>query len=611
MADFHSTRKEILIKKLTWNEYKKVFHYVISIINKGLSGIDFFLIVLSCFIGIAYGFMVPIVTGAITNYAVMVYNGTNTAIVILISLVVLLPFLKAMTVLMSYINTKITLTLIKHLDISVKSSVIDKLAHIKLDYFNDPIFSEKQYFINLKATEQFGYIVTAAMDTLSAIAGAISSFIVIFANYPLAAFICTIGIIPLAFLSNSTSRNLYFFDYWEIPEYKRMGYAFEISSSGKYAQERILYDYAPAVEQRFDQAYRELKKLRDRAAQKLALNRILSNFFTMLALAVVLLMVSHDIFSASLNIGLFSLMLSAVQAFSQNAQAFFNNVFRLKLAANYGKSIIDIQEFEDEPIEFNNTTTIDSANIDIEICGLHFKYPGMDEEVLKGINLKIRQGEKIVIVGKNGCGKSTLVSLLMGMYPPSSGEIYISGVPLRDCLESTRRSTACIFQKFNQYEMSIADNILVGDLTREVPREELEALCDKLGISEFARNFPNGIDTILGSTGEEGANLSGGQWQRVMMARALIRKNASLLIFDEPTAALDPKAEAALYSEFASITGERTTLIISHRLGITNAVDRILVMDDGQIVEDGTHDELMANNALYAKMWGAQAQWYE
>ena len=169
---------------------------------------------------------------------------------------------------------------------------------------------------------------------------------------------------------------------------------------------------------------------------------------------------------------------------------------------------------------------------------------------------------------------------------------------------------AYIYQDFGKYEMSIADNILIGDTSRNISRDELEHICEITGVNRFANNFKNGIDTVLGSMGDEGINLSGGQWQRIMLARALVRKNVNILIFDEPTAALDPKSEAELYEDFNKLTGDKTTITISHRLGITDIVDRILVFEDGKIVEDGTHDELIANNGLYKKMYQSQAQWY-
>ena len=609
-SGFHGVRKQILTEKLTREDYKNVFRFAADILKDGLGRKQIVTLVASCLISIAYSVLLPIINGAITDYAVKVYNGTDTAFVLLIVFIILLPLMTTLSAAVSYLNAKIMFSVTKYLDLTVKSKVMDKLAHVKLDYFNDPSFAEKQLFINVKATDCFSEVVIAAITLLTSLVGVVSSLVVIFVNYPLAGVICLVAAIPLAFFANNINENLYFRDYWEIPEYKKMSYAFEISSDGKHAEERLLYDYAPETERRFDSAYRDLKKLRDKAAGKSTMNRVFSNLFAAAALAAVLMLVTRDILSSALAVGVFSLMLSAVQTFFSRSQSLFFRIFRLRVSAKYGKSVLDISELEDEPTESDNTRSIDPDNMDIEISGLRFSYPGMNEEVIKGIDLKIRQGEKIAIVGKNGSGKSTLVSLLTGMYPPGSGDIKFNGIPLRECLESVRRATACIFQNFNQYEMSIADNILVGDLTREVSREELEELCDKTGITGFAREFPDGIDTVLGSIGEAGANLSGGQWQRVMMARAMIRKNASLLVFDEPTAALDPKAEAELYNEFSAITGSRTTLTVSHRLGITSAVDRILVMDDGRIVEDGTHDELMAENGLYAKMWGAQAQWY-
>jgi ABC-type multidrug transport system fused ATPase/permease subunit len=167
-----------------------------------------------------------------------------------------------------------------------------------------------------------------------------------------------------------------------------------------------------------------------------------------------------------------------------------------------------------------------------------------------------------------------------------------------------------VFQDFGKYEASIRENITVSDSSKAATDEQLKELAERTGAYDFIKDQKHGFDEIVGSFSEEGNNLSGGQWQKVAITRAAFRDNARIMVLDEPTAALDPIAEADLYRNFADLTGDRTTILISHRLGITRIVDRILVFDDGRIVEDGTHTELMDHDGVYAKMYRAQAQWY-
>lgn len=174
-----------------------------------------------------------------------------------------------------------------------------------------------------------------------------------------------------------------------------------------------------------------------------------------------------------------------------------------------------------------------------------------------------------------------------------------------------RRLSAVVFQDFCHYEGTIRDNIVASDPTREMREDELQQLLEKANVKPFVDKQPAGLEEEIGQFSSTGNNLSGGQWQRLALARALYRSGTQLMILDEPTAALDPLAEAELYNNFADMTVGKTTLLISHRLGITRMVDRILVFHQGCIVEEGTHDALMEKNGYYARMYQAQAKWYQ
>lgn len=244
-----------------------------------------------------------------------------------------------------------------------------------------------------------------------------------------------------------------------------------------------------------------------------------------------------------------------------------------------------------------------------ELNDIHFSYRE-DREALCGVALSIPRGQVVALVGENGSGKSTFAALLTGLFTAQKGTVEFNGRDIMSCLGTARKSVSCVFQEYGKFELPVKEFIRIGDLYRDVADEEIQEVACAAGADDFIRKLPNGYDTDLGTLGEIGIDLSGGEWQRLLLARALIRKGARVMVFDEPTAALDPKAEARLYSEFSELTGDRTTILISHRLGITRLVDRILVFDKGRIVEDGNHDQLMRQNGLYAQMYRAQAQWY-
>jgi ABC-type multidrug transport system fused ATPase/permease subunit len=245
----------------------------------------------------------------------------------------------------------------------------------------------------------------------------------------------------------------------------------------------------------------------------------------------------------------------------------------------------------------------------IEIRDVSFAYPGSAAPVIDALSVAISPGETIAIVGENGAGKSTLVRLITGLYLPDRGSVRLGGIDTRDAQAATGLpQVGAVFQDYLSYQLPARDNIGFGDPECEPDDAALDLAAAKAGIADFIGSLPEGQATWLGRQFGE-RDLSGGQWQRLALARAFYRE-AGLLILDEPTAALDPKAEQALFERYAALVQDRTAIMISHRLASARFADRILVMADGRLVEEGRHDELMAQDGLYARMFAAQAEWY-
>lgn len=239
-----------------------------------------------------------------------------------------------------------------------------------------------------------------------------------------------------------------------------------------------------------------------------------------------------------------------------------------------------------------------------------FTYPGAERPALWSIGLHLRPGERIALVGENGAGKTTLARLLLGLYCPTQGRILVDGVDLREIDPAAwRRRAAAVFQEFQQYHLTVRENIGFGDLERLHDLPAIERAGRLSGADAVVATMPAGYETPLGKAYEEGVELSLGQWQKLAVARAYLRE-AELLVLDEPTAALDARAEVEVYRQFRDVSRGKTVLLISHRLGSARLADRILVLEAGMIVEEGSHAELMARGGLYARMLGAQAQWY-
>lgn len=279
-----------------------------------------------------------------------------------------------------------------------------------------------------------------------------------------------------------------------------------------------------------------------------------------------------------------------------------------------------IEEFEaiiDARVERNAApggATVDAAgrpHTDIRFANVSFMYGGSSRSVLDGLELTLRGGECTAIVGLNGAGKTTLVKLLTRLYEPSTGAVLVDGVDVRTFdVDSWRRQVGVIFQDFNRYQLSVTDNIAFGAIQRPATETAVRAAASKSRITEALDALPRGFATMLARQYESGAELSGGQWQRVAIARALyaVDAGARVLVLDEPTAALDVRAEAAFFDEFASLTRGLTTVLISHRFSSVRKADRIVVLEHGRVVEDGTHDFLIQLRGRYAEMFRLQAE---
>ncbi len=246
----------------------------------------------------------------------------------------------------------------------------------------------------------------------------------------------------------------------------------------------------------------------------------------------------------------------------------------------------------------------------IRFEGVSFRYPGGRGDVLCGLDLQIAAGRSLAIVGNNGAGKTSLVKLLCRLYDPTAGRILVDGTDLAELdPRAWQGRVAAIFQDFTHYDLSVADNVGFGALDRLGDRNALARAAERAGATAIIERLPLGWDTILSRRYDGGVDLSGGQWQRIALARALLAVDAGagVLVLDEPTAALDVRAEAVFYDRFLELTRGVTTIVISHRFSTVRRADRIVVIDEGRIVEDGDHASLLANRGRYASMFALQA----
>lgn len=367
-----------------------------------------------------------------------------------------------------------------------------------------------------------------------------------------------------------------------------------------------LYTYANRMA--LGRRWLKLRKKLDRESIKLlnkkSIYEICAAIIRTIGLFIVLVYALHLFMSGQLVVGAIAAVIIALQHLQWLVSAFvhqINGVFATKVVLEDYKMLMELpNEIE---IAAPKPSTDSSM---IRLSNLHYKYPEASDYNLRNIDVSIRMGEKVAIVGKNGSGKSTLIRLLLGLDVPDRGNIVLG--PIGTSTICFRDHSTAMLQDFTRYSLSIKDNVAISDTIYYEDEDRIKQSIEWAGIGKKLYRLDKGIDTILNPT-FDGTDLSGGEWQRVAAARAYFRERM-ILVFDEPSAALDARKESELYQQFVSLSSDKTAIVVSHRLPIARLVDKIIVMDEGAIVEVGSHDQLMFLKGYYYRMFVAQASMY-
>lgn len=341
-----------------------------------------------------------------------------------------------------------------------------------------------------------------------------------------------------------------------------------------------------------------------RVESKTQIFMLYMKIITLIGYLAVLYLLFTSLMSGQISVGAFAAVYGAVNTVLNTMEDIA--IYQLDYITRNIGTVRNFLRFLDLPECTGKEVKINALE-GISIKNASFRYPNAKNESLSNVSLDIAGGETIAIVGENGAGKTTLTKLICGLYTPSSGSVHIGGEDTRDIAPaSLYRSISGVFQKYQRYKMTLGDNIDIGDMDT-IDEDSRNISAEKADID--VSGFSDGYATMLARE-FDGIDLSGGQWQRVAMARGFFRAH-DMIILDEPTAAIDPIEETKIYMKFKEISQGKTAIIVTHRLGSAKIAARIVVMDGGRIVEIGNHDELIALGGVYAKMYTAQAQWYQ
>ncbi|MDE6054200.1 MAG: ABC transporter ATP-binding protein/permease, partial [Lachnospiraceae bacterium] len=377
----------------------------------------------------------------------------------------------------------------------------------------------------------------------------------------------------------------------------------------EYIDERTLFGYGDAVNHIWQEQYEAGRRPQIKVtAKNFMISKGSSMLLALISLLVALTLIG-PVVAGQMTAGMFMGIVSAV--FGMIQKLGFQMSRSLENISRAGEYMKDLSEFAALSKTENALTKPDAVPVPIdslEFCNVRFRYPNSNKYILDGLSFQLEAGRHYAFVGKNGAGKTTITKLLTGLYTEYEGEILINGKELRSYPISTIKAMfSIVYQDFAKYFIQIKDNIALGDV--HSTGKEAEA-AHVAGLNEAIGKLENGLHTPLGKILKGGQDISGGQWQRVAIARSLVSR-APVRILDEPTSALDPISESNLYRDFENLIQGKTTIFVSHRLGSTKLADEILVIDDGKITERGTHEYLMEKNGQYAEMFEAQREWYQ
>jgi ATP-binding cassette, subfamily B, bacterial len=493
----------------------------------------------------------------------------------------------------------------------VSVQVMQQAAQLDLTTYENPEFYDRLERARVQATDRLAMIQQMGRLLQQVIMTLIWSAVLIYRS-PLMILPLVAGVLP-AFLGETHFAFLgYEKNFRQTPRKRIMDYLRQVGGSKESAKELKLFNLSEYLTNRFrdlsEGIFAENVAL---ANKKMLWGGVLSLISTLGYYGAYVYAIYQAISGQYPDVAAFVLVTQAIQQASSNFQQAFSTASGIADQALFLTDLIAF--FEIKPTVQNKANALPAPRPirrGFEFRNVSFAYPGTERRVLKNFNFTIEPGERVALIGENGQGKTTVVKLITRLYDPTEGEILLDGVDLREySIEDLHREMGVIFQDFMRYEMTVRENINVGHIEVAHSDEDIEIAAEKSLAAEVVKKLANGYDQMLGRRFVSGVDLSGGEWQRIALARAYLR-DAQLLILDEPTAALDAKSELEVFERFAELTTGKMALLISHRFSTVRMADRIVVLAGGRLVEEGTHQQLIALGGRYAEMFEMQAASY-
>ena len=492
----------------------------------------------------------------------------------------------------------------------VNELILEKALTLDLAHFEDSEFYDKMSQARSQASSRPLSLITRTFGLCQSALTLLTFSGLLWRFSGWAVLVLIVAAIPSFIAETRFSEHAFRLFRWRSPETRQQHYLETLLAREDYAKEVQLYQLGAVLLQRYRDIFNRLYRDDRNLTIKKGWWGYLLGLLSTVAFYAAYAWIAIEAIAGAISLGEMTMYLVV---FRQGQSTFASALTSIGGMYEDNLYLANLYEFLEQPMpQSQGRIAQGTIQEGIRFENVSFSYPGSQQPVLNNISLHLPLGEKLAIVGENGSGKTTLIKLLTNIYTPTSGRILLDGVDLNDWdVDVLRRRIGVIFQNFVQYQFTVGENVGVGDVEHLDDRQEWDIAANKGMAKPFIDVLPQGFDTQLGKWFKGGQELSGGQWQKIALARAFMRSDADILILDEPTAAMDAEAEMNIFNHFRALTQDRMVVLISHRFSTVRMADKIIVMANGQIIEQGSHEQLLEADGRYAHLFSLQAAGYQ